>query len=42
LVCGKTSIEVTLANGDVMTIPIEGTISVDLGQDVKLNHFENK
>ena len=30
LVCGKDSIEVTLANGDVMTIPIEGNINVDV------------
>ena len=31
LICSKTSIEVTLANGDVMTIPIEGNINVVVG-----------
>jgi hypothetical protein len=42
LVCSNTSIQVTLANGDVMTIPIEGNINVDLSQGISLYNIENK
>jgi hypothetical protein len=41
LICRNNAIEVTLANGDVMTIPIEGNINVNLAQDIKLHNSDN-